>query len=215
MSEQLEISQNEFLNIIAGYFPNSDIKNIMEIGSLNGNDARLYKSHYPNANVYCIEGLKENFDLYIKDSPELIPINIIVTDFDGVISFHKKNVNGIHSIYNRGNAYGTEILTNQICKTFDTICNEYGIPNIDVIKIDVEGATFEVLSGMKERIKDIKIMHIETESTPFFEGQKLHDEVVNYLTTNGFELVKMTSVNISGGFQHDSVWINKNAHGKN
>lgn len=186
----------------------------MEIGSLNGNDARLYKSRYPNANVYCIEGLKDNFDLYIKDSTDIIPINVIVTNFDGTVSFHKKNINGIHSIYNRGNDYGTEILTNQTCKTFDTICNEYKIPNIDVIKIDVEGATFDVLSGMKERVKDIKIMHIETESTPFFEGQKLHDEVANYLISMDFELIKISRVNISGGFQHDSVWINKKFYGK-
>jgi len=215
MSEQLEIPQHEFLSIVSSFFHDDEIKNIMEIGSLNGNDARLYKSRYPNANVYCVEGLKDNFDLYIKDSTDLIPINIIVTDFDGVILFHKKNINGIHSIYNRGDVYGTDILVDQPCKTFDTICGEYNIPNIDMVKIDVEGATFDVLSGMKERIKDIKIMHIETESTPFFEGQKIHDDVVNYLTFNGFELIKMTSVNISGGFQHDSVWVNKDKYGNN
>lgn len=209
MAEQIEISQQEFLSIVTNYFDDTSINNIMEIGSLNGNDALLYKSRYPNANVYCIEGLKENFDQYIKNATGLIPINIIVTDHDGTIQFHKKTINGIHSIYNRGNEYGTEILLNQQCKTFDTICNEHNIPNIDMIKIDVEGATFDVLVGMKERIKDIKIMHIETESAPFFEGQKLHDEVANYLSNHNFELVKITSVNISGFFQHDSVWINK------
>lgn len=209
MDNQLEIQQDEFLNIISNFFSDFEIKNIMEIGSLNGNDSRLYKSRYPNANVYCIEGLKENFDLYIKNDTEIIPINTIVADFDGTITFHKKDINGIHSIYNRGNDYGTEILNNQTCKTFDTICNEYNIPNIDIIKIDVEGATFDVLVGMKERIKDIKIMHIETESAPFFEGQKLHDEVADYLSNNDFELVKITKANINGYFQHDSVWINK------
>lgn len=58
-------------------------------------------------------------------------------------------------------------------------------------------------------LNTIKIMHIETESYPFFKGQRLHDEVINFLTENGFTLIDITSVEIvDTNQQHDSVWIN-------
>ncbi len=74
----LEISQNDFIQIVKSYFNNSEIKNIMEIGSLNGNDSFLYKKEFPNANIYCIEGLEENYERYLKGLTNIIPIHSIV-----------------------------------------------------------------------------------------------------------------------------------------
>jgi len=157
--------------------------------------------------VYCIEGLPDNYNTYLKNLTNITPINIVIADYDGEITYHKKNVNGIHGILNRGDEYGTETITLK-CKTIKTLCNDYNIQSIDFVKIDVEGATYEILNGMSEMLDTIKIMHIETESYPFFKGQKLHDEVADYLTNKDFTMVDMTSVNINNGQQYDSVWIN-------
>jgi len=54
---------------------------------------------------------------------------------------------------------------------------KYNIPNIDMLKIDVEGATYDLLLSLEENLSNIKIMHIETETYPFFEGQTLHNDV--------------------------------------
>jgi FkbM family methyltransferase len=206
---RLEISQNEFLSLIVERFEDDQIKNIMEIGALDGKDSALYKETYPNANVYTIEGLTENYEEFLTGRTDIIPINIVVTDYDGSVDYHKKNVNGIHGIFNRGDKYGTDLLKGVPCKRFDTLCSEYGIDGVDVLKLDVEGASYEVLKGMGDEIKKIKIMHIETESYPFFSSQRLHDDVVELLTTNGFSMIDMTSVVIDGGKQHDSVWLNE------
>jgi FkbM family methyltransferase len=207
--QQNQISPNDFLSIVSDNFKDSEIKNIMEIGALNCADSLTFKDKYPNANVYCIEGLKDNFDIYLSKLENITPINIIITDYDGVINFHKKDTNGLHSIYNRGSLYGNKILENVECKTFKSLCKELNIVNVDIVKIDVEGATYNVLKGMEEMIEDIKIMHIETESYPFFEGQKLHAEVCDYLISKNFTMIKITNVMITqNNYQHDSVWIN-------
>ena len=206
---RLEISQKEFVSLINDRFKHNEIKNIMEIGALDGKDSMFYKSEYPNANVYTIEGLYENYIKFIKDNKNVVGINVVITDYDGYVDYHKKNINGIHSIFNRGDEYGTEIIKSVDCKTFNTLCNEYDIDNIDFIKIDVEGASYEVIKGMGDRIKDIKMMHIETESYPFFKNQKLHSDVCELLEENNHQMIDMTSVNISNGKQHDSVWLNK------
>ena len=84
------------------------------------------------------------------------------------------------------------------------------LPGLDYMKIDVEGATYEILNSMGNMLKTIKIMHIETESYPFFKNQKLHDVVDNFLTEKGFTMVDISYANISDGYQHDSVWVNNN-----
>lgn len=206
---RLEISQEQFLEMIGQRFKDDQIKNIMEIGALDGKDSIKFKNRYPNANVYTIEGLPDNFNKYLVKQTDIIPINIVMTDYDGTVDYYKKNVNGIHGIYNRGDYYGTEKLHNVPCKTFKTICQEYNIDGIDFVKIDVEGATYEIINGMGSEINKIKMMHIETESYPFFEGQKLHNDVCKLLEERGFVMIDMTTVKISNGEQHDSVWLNK------
>ena len=208
---RLEISQKEFLSMVENRFTDDQINNIMEIGALDGNDSSKYKERYPKANVYTIEGLTENYEKYLLGRVDIIPINIVVTDYDGVVDYHKKDVNGIHGIFNRGDEYGTEKLKSLPCKTFETICKEYSIDGVDFVKIDVEGATYEVINGMGSEIYKIKIMHIETESYPFFDGQKLHNDVCELLKSKGFKMIDFTEVviGIKGGKQHDSVWLNE------
>lgn len=205
---RLEINMQEYVDVVKKLFSDNEINNILEIGSLNGNDALFFKTHFPKSNVYCIEGLPENYNLYLKNLSTITPINMVVADYDGEIVFHEKNINGIHSILNRGNEYGVkkQILK---CQTMETICKEYRIDSLDMLKIDVEGASYQILKSMGNMFKTIKIMHIETESYPFFEGQILHSDVSQLLSENNFVMLDITSVKIGDGHQHDSVWINK------
>jgi hypothetical protein len=200
----------EFINLSNKFIKTEEIKNIMEIGSLDGADSLFFKSKYPKANVFCIEGLPDNYNTYLKDLTTIIPINAVISDYDGVIKYHKKNINGIHGILDRGKKYGSETLELQ-CYTIKKICDDYKINSLDLVKIDAEGATFEILNSMGNMLKTIKIMHIETESYPFFINQKLHDEVYDFLVNNKFTMVDFSKVKISNdGYQHDSVWVNNN-----
>jgi FkbM family methyltransferase len=207
--EKIQINMESFMTLSKEYFHKDDIKNIMEIGSLDGVDSLLFKNHYPDANVFCIEGLPDNYNQYLKDLTNITPINAVIADYDGIIKYHHKNINGIHGILDRGQEYGSKVLELP-CYTIKTICENYKINSIDIVKIDVEGATYEILNSMGDILKTIKIMHIETESYPFFNNQKLHDTVSDFLIEKGFTMIDMSSVNIAGGLQHDSVWINKN-----
>jgi len=88
---------------------------------------------------------------------------------------------------------------------------KYNIPNIDILKIDVEGATYDLLLSLEENLSNIKIMHIETETYPFFESQILHNEVCLFLIKNNFILIDITFCEITpNNYQSDSVWINNN-----
>lgn len=194
---------------------NNEIRNIVEIGALDAHDSQYFKQMFPDANVYAIEALPENYEQYMKGTTGIIPINAVVSDKDGVVDFYRKKLNGIHSIFDRGNEYGGEILKLKSYR-LETLAAEFGIKSVDLLKLDVEGATIEVLEGMGSLLNDVKIMHIESESFPFFKGQKLHNEVISFLGTKGFSMIELTSFPIQPGrLQYDSVWINNKYLDKN
>lgn len=206
----VEITMYDFVKHVNEYL-NCEIKTIFEIGSLNGADALYLKKQFPNANVHAIEGLQSNFDLYLKGQKDIISHNIIITNYDGVTQWHVKNTNGIHSIFDRGQMYGTTVLQNQECLTLQTFCKSLGIDSVDLIKVDVEGATLEVLEGCGDLLKSIKMMHIEAESEELFKGQRYYPEVHKFLSDNNFRLLKKTTATItSTSFQYDCIYINNN-----
>lgn len=199
------IDMDRFVTLAKKHCEYMDI--IFEIGSLNGEDSLLFKRNFPKASVFTFEGLPENYNLYIENFSKINSFNKVVFNYDGEIIFHKKNINGIHGVFDRGSLYGTDTL-NLNCYRLDSICDDLAVDHIDMIKIDVEGATYEVLEGMGKLLSTVKIMHIETEDYPFFKGQKLDDEVVAFLLLNKFTMIERSSCSIVGNcHQFDSVWV--------
>lgn len=205
----ISIDMPRFIDLINTYFLIDDIKTVVDLGSMDGNDSLKLKNAYPNSTVYSIEGLKSNYETYLKNLSSIVPINAVVTKYDGNIKYHEKEINGIHGIYDRGQEYGT-LVHDFECFKFSTIINKYNIKNIDVLKIDVEGATLDVLESLDDYIYNVKIMHIESETYPYFNGQRLHNEVIRFLTDKDFICVCISFTQITDkGYQSDSVWVNK------
>jgi len=204
---EISIMMPDFVKLIEEHIPDPMV--IVDLGSMDAKDSLYLKSYFPNARVYSIEGLEENYIL-IKNIPQIIPIQAVVCSIDGETNFHKKNVNGIHGIYDRGEKYGSE-KRNVKCCTFKTLAKEVmKEPTIDVLKIDVEGATYDVLFGMGDFIHNINMMHIETETHAFFAGQVIEDGVFDYLMNHDFKMLDRRCCEINrDAFQCDSVWINR------
>lgn len=205
------ITMEDFYNQINKYIDSDRIQIIVDAGTMDGCDALFLKNKYPNATVYAIEGLPDNYKKYLVNMTNIIPINMVIANYDGNITYHEKNINGIHGIYNRGDEYGTKLIELP-CYKLSTIMEKYNIgSHIDVLKIDVEGATMDLLKSLENNLYNVKIMHIETETYPFFKGQLLHDEVCLFLLNKNFSLIDITFVEILPNmFQSDSIWINNN-----
>jgi len=202
------IDMAEFIDIVKSKLPEDSIKVIFEVGALDGKDSMLFKESFPKSNVYSFEGLPDIYDKFLKNLSGISTYSKVVFNFDGEVPYHKKDVNGIHGVFDRGSSYGSEVLKLPCCR-LDTVCREIGVSKIDMIKIDVEGATLEVLEGCGDILNTIKIMHIETEDYEFFKGQKLDCEVNNFLESRGFNLfLKRGYPILAGKFQYDSIWTN-------
>ena len=203
--------------IMPYYFKDINSKFVfIEVGSLHGKDTIDVKNKYKNSICHCIEGLKPNFDKYLynfKEQYDIYPYNVCIASYDGKIIFHEKNglESGIHGIYNRGDNYGVK-RHEYDCVKFSTFCNSNKINTIDIMKIDIEGATYDILYDMSTNniLKGVKLLHIETESFPYFEGQKLDKDCCDILENNNFKCIMKSGYNpTKDGEQFDSVWINK------
>lgn len=75
-----------------------------------------------------------------------------------------------------------------------------GDETIDVMKIDVEGKSPEVLEGLGDKLAQVKLLHIETE-----EWSGSDKWVEEYMGSRGFLLVH---VDEQYGQMPDQVWIN-------
>ena len=71
----------------------------------------------------------------------------------------------------------------------DELCRELGVPAIDLICMDVQGAALQVLEGLGDKLKDTSYIITELEVSPVYEGQSLLPEVAEYLHSHGFREV--------------------------
>jgi FkbM family methyltransferase len=181
---------------------------IMEIGTLDGADTKILRSEFPDSRIVAIDA-----------NPDFLPAlreikceahTAVITRRSAATSFFKKlkepNLSGV---YDRGSSYaGVQETREGIC--LQDFCTEHQIDEISILKIDAEGSTWDILTGMGSHLlQTVKMMHIETEDYPFFAGQKLHADVCYLLTTRGFSPLLVEGAAIPPGRQFDSVWMHK------
>jgi len=73
--------------------------------------------------------------------------------------------------------------------TLDTVVKTMGFPLPDLIKMDVQGAEFDVLRGAQETLKSCKDLILELQHVEYNTGAPMREEVITYLDSIGFRLV--------------------------
>lgn len=179
---------------------------VFEIGSRDGTDARELKRQFPNSDVYAFEASPEEYELFTAENKHIHWINKAIYNENKIIDFNLKDFySGVHSIRNRLNyGYRQQVIQVEAIRV-DEYCAATGLDHIDIVKIDVEGCTYEVLESFGKILPTVRFLHIETEREEYFEGQKLEDEVFTFLRENNFDMI-MNNV-IMGLKQSDSIWM--------
>lgn len=195
---------------------------IFDIGTRDGNDANYLAKQLKAEKVYAIDA---NPLAIIKTRQAYPWMNIIETAisyYDGEHTFQQvdsgdANMDGCSSLYadkiaKEPQFEGKVNIIETPVKRMDTFIDEEGlIGAIDVVKVDVEGYTWEVLQGFGSRLSSVRVFHLETEKEPTHANHKNSKEIEEFLTDKGFALVDISyegSNGINGGIE-DQVWVNK------
>ena len=195
-----------------GTFP---VNTIMEIGSQNGLDAYDIWKHYK----YKLERIVviEAHPIFAKEIADKYPkfdvYNLAASNSNAEIQFNAVSVFsenlGMSSMLGREPDYPSHNIeyspTTVQSVRMDLFCDAQDISSIDMLKIDVEGSSFEVLEGFGNMIWNVKCIHVECEHVPVWTAQKTYKYVEELLIGKGF-----IPLVIKIGFpQSDSVWVKK------
>lgn len=144
----------------AEYFFPKEIKPkvILDIGGNIGITSVYLSRIFPKAKIYSFEPLKENFDLLeknIQNYKNITAFNFGLGSNNGsfkiYLSDNPENYGGA-SLYPDENGNDSGSFSECDVKNINDFLDENNIYSIDLIKIDTEGAEFEILSSLNESL---------------------------------------------------------------
>lgn len=169
-------------------FKDGDV--VIDIGGNIGMVSIYLAKKYPFLKIYAFEPVKQNYENFLKNielnniNKDIIKVfNLAITkDRRDVILTSPFNNSGASNIYNNFRGSGNIILNNDISIksiTFDDIFSNNNISKCKLLKIDCEGAEYEILySANVENLKNCEYMRAEFHK--FYGENSKREDLYNY-----------------------------------
>ncbi len=180
---------------------------IFDVGAYIGSVTKIYRERFPGATIHSFEPFPQSFQELSQSAAGDSRIHchhLAMADRPGQAFLNANlstSTNSLLTTDERGAAFwggGLLDTTSRVevtTTTVDQFCREAGIDQVDILKLDVQGAEFSVLQGAREMLASSRISLIYTEMImcPTYEGQhKLH-EYPALLDSLGYELLDFYS----------------------
>lgn len=184
-------------------------KIIFDIGAYNAKHLQELGAEFnvPKENLWAFEAHPDMIQHCKKRTDNVI--EGVITDRDGWTDFNAidltQNCNhGCSSVFQIDRPYKKHYTK---MHRIDSLMYAQIIPGrADIVKIDVEGASYEVLKSFGNMLKNVKILHVETETKEVFPGQKLQKEVIDFMGEEGFMVVHKLHI---PKYQDDLIFLRK------
>lgn len=75
--------------------------------------------------------------------------------------------------------------------TLDAWAAEAGVHRVDLIKLDTQGSELDILRGAQRLLGSVRVLEIEVELNPVYQGQPLFGDVDRFLREHGFVLWRL------------------------
>lgn len=140
----------------------SDNPYIVDCGANVGVGVRYWKTLFPSARVVALEPDPQIFDLLVANTSGLSDVELLrkaAWSADTVLSFAAVGADGGHlsSLAD----HGDEVVTLEVEAVR---LREYLVGNVDLLKIDIEGAELEVLRDCQDRLGLVQNLFVEYHS---------------------------------------------------
>jgi len=190
---------------------------VLDIGAYEGYWSKDIKELFPTCSPFMIEGNPEkNAKLEKSEFPFEIAL---LADKKKEVTFHQTNCeyNTGNSIYreqtiffhDREKYYSQQLMTT----TLEDVVKRNRLTNIDIIKMDVQGAEKDVIKGGLEVVKKCKMLILELPVAMYNAGAPTFTEMIIFLDQIGFKLFDIIDYNYFGKYnqlvQIDAIFIRK------
>jgi FkbM family methyltransferase len=165
-----------------------NLKSMLDIGANLGSFSYVIKNYVPDLEIMMIEA-NPFCDGFLKRIN--IPYQIVcLSDSEREVNFflEDKNFVGTGASYylEKTQAYAGKNFTKMNTKKLDDVVSQ----TYDFIKIDTQGSELDIMKGGKKTIDAAKYVLIETSIIEYNENAPLKEEIVNYMSSIGFNLFK-------------------------
>jgi FkbM family methyltransferase len=181
----------------------ADAQVVFDVGANVGQSAKTYRRLYPHADIWSFEPFPTTYERLCRSLADqrFHPVPLALSDQVSRAELNIGAVSITNSLLRRETDTGEaiEIQTD----TLDHFCSEHGISNIDILKVDVEGAEDRVFRGAKDMLsrRAIRSVFVEVYFRPVYDGMPMFWDLNAQLSNFGFGLRGLYSLSSS----HDGL----------
>lgn len=196
---------------------------IFDVGAHVGLATRRYRELFPAATIHCFEPFPESFASLERNVAGLGPVElhpVALAASEGEASFSVNRNSATNSllasdqrgeVYWRGDTPTTRTSLSVTTRTLDGFARERAIDRIDVLKMDVQGAEYDVLAGADELLarQAIRLVYMELITAPTYVGQHRIRDYLERFDAVGYELFDLYNLGHSHGrlLQTDVIFV--------
>ncbi len=178
----------------------TQIVTVFDVGAFDGCTAIGYRKAFKEAAIHSFEPSPEAYAALVerfKEDSQVVPVNTALADAPGTASFQLNNAGVTNSLLEkdkRSDEWVDHTWTDNTATvevkvdTLDNYCEREGIRQIDLLKIDAQGADLKVLQGAGRMLREGRIysIFIETCIVPLYDGQGELHEVCALMHGHGY-----------------------------
>jgi FkbM family methyltransferase len=192
---------------------------VIDIGTRDGDDAEFLREKLSAGRVIAIDANPLAVEKTRAAYPDFEVIESAISDTAGESSFYQVNsgdagMDGCSSIYAQRIVQAEvfegkyKVIDVQV-RRMERILKDMDLWDkvVDVVKVDIEGFTYECIVGFGTQVGNVKMFHLETEINATHPWHKGNVAVAKLMRQLGFALVDL-SYEWGPGVQ-DQVWINR------
>lgn len=187
---------------------------IFDIGAHHGESVVYFKKYFPAATIFSFEPDSDSFSiLSSKDINRVSYFNLALSNKDGTESFYRNKISHTNSLL-KVNLSGKDsiAITKAIAEKdvqylesfndevhvdtsrLDSFIKDQSINQIDILKIDVQGAECKVLAGGLTALSDTRVIVMEISFFDYYEHQTTFLDVEKILVPLGFRLFNISEI---------------------
>ena len=198
-------------------------KTIFDVGAHYGQVASGYRALFPAATVYAFEPFPATFETLrenVATDAKIRPLPFGLSDTCGSQRFFSNRFDATNSLLDAdpraGRVWGEGVVESKACvacdfQRVDDFVAENAIDEIDILKLDVQGAETRVLDGARETLAAgrVRLIYAEVIVAPTYRGQKKVWEILEAFDRHGMRLHNIFNHVVKDGelLQFDAIFL--------
>ena len=184
---------------------------VLDVGAYHGDFVAEILAANNKINVHVFEPFGASFKLIgkrFKDHSNVTVNHAAVSDMAGLASLHVNSFKETNSLLESSNvneaidSLTKKESTEQVAViSLDEYCREKDIHTIDLVKIDTQGNSYNVLKGMEKMLLEKKVayLYVEAEFVEIYRNEKLFSEIEMLMRSYGYGIVNIYNLNYIDG----------------